>query len=318
MVMVVSILENFLGHSVTHYESKSQVQFDCPMCAQDKGLSDGDGKGNLAVNYSKGVFKCWACWERNNMYGNVIYLIKRFGNQKILKDYLLVAPVTTYTKKDIDDVPDIVELPKGFKPFSKATSYDTQFNEAYKYVKSRGLGKDILDKYNIGFTADDKYKGRIIIPSYDIAGELNYFIARAFEKWVKPKYLNPDAAKELAIFNEHKINWDGTIYLVEGAFDHIVVPNSIPLLGKFVSDKLFHALQMRAKGNIVIALDGGEEERADSLLLYRKLNTLNLYNKIKVVTLKDGYDLSLIHEKYKKQGIIKTIRTATRLSESRL
>ena len=318
MVMVVSILESFLGTPITHYESKSQVQFDCPMCADDKGLPEGDGKGNLAINYEKGVYKCWACWERNNMYGSIPYLIKRFGNPKLLKDYLLIAPQTTYVKRGIEDIPDVVHMPKGFKPFHTASEYDYQYNEAYSYVKKRGLTDKILKKYNIGFTADDIYKGRVIIPSYDIAGELNYFIARGFSKWVKPKYKNPEAAKELIIFNENKINWDGTIYLVEGAFDHIVIPNSIPLLGKFVSDKLYHTLQMKAKGDIIIALDGGWEERKDSLILYKKLNTLKLYNRVKLITLMDGYDLSLIHEKFNRKGIITVLKTAIKLSESRL
>ena len=302
MGMVVSILESFLGDSRFHYENKTEVQFDCPMCAQDKNMPEGDGKGNLAINYSKGVYKCWSCWERNNMYGSIPYLIKRFGNKKILKDYLLVAPPITYKKRTLDDIPDIVELPKGFKLFSKSTSYDTLFDEAYHYLKGRGLTDDILKRYNIGFTAEGKYKNRVIIPSYDIDGELNYFIARAINKWTKPKYMNPDAAKELIIFNENKINWDGTIYLVEGAFDH----------------KLFYTLQMKDKGNIIIILDGGKEEKKDGLLLYKKLNTLNLYNKIKMITLKDKFDLSLIHEKYKKNGILKVLKTSTKLSESRL
>ena len=135
-------------------------------------------------------------------------------------------------------------------------------------------------------------------------------MARAFNSWANIKYRNPDAEKKLIIFNENKVNWDSTIYLVEGAFDHIVTPNSIPLMGKFMSDKLFYTLQMKAKGNIVIVLDGGEEEREDAMVLYRKLNTLNLYNKIRLVDIKDDWDLSKIYEEYGSEMILKYLKSA--------
>jgi hypothetical protein len=56
------------------------------------------------------------------------------------------------------------------------------------------------------------------------------------------KYKNPEAQKEILIFNEYLINWDETIYLVEGAFDSIFIPNAIPMLGKFMSEHLFSVL----------------------------------------------------------------------------
>jgi len=55
---VVEILESFLGKCKRHNESKQQLQFDCPACALEKGKPQGDGKGNLEVNYNKGVFRC--------------------------------------------------------------------------------------------------------------------------------------------------------------------------------------------------------------------------------------------------------------------
>jgi DNA primase len=318
MSMIVSILENFLGEPKTHYENKSQIGFDCPMCAQDKGKYDGDGKGNLAINYQKGVYKCWNCWERNNMHGAIPTLIRKYGTEQNLRDYLLVAPKNEYKKVSKDDVPDIVKLPETYRPFSKSNSYYTNHKEALDYVRGRGLTDEILNRFEIGYTVDGKRKDRIIIPSYSITGELNYYIARAFNKWNKFKYLNPEAKKELVVFNEQKVNWDATIYLVEGAFDHIVTPNSIPLLGKFISDKLFYLLQTKAKGDVILVLDGGEEEKKDAKYLYKKLNTLNLYNRVKVANVKKKMDLSLIYEKFGSKGIIKILRTAHKLKESRL
>jgi len=318
MSIILDILEDFLGEPRKHSEGKSQIGFDCPMCAADKGMYDGDGKGNLEVNYKKGVYKCWSCWDRNNMHGGLAWLIKKHGSKQNYRDYLLVAPKYTRKDDDVIEIPEILKFPEGFKKFSKSSSYDTKYSEAYNYVKKRGLTDTILNKYDIGFTADGPFANRIIIPSYDINGDLNYFIARSFEKWSKLKYRNPDARKELVIFNEQKINWNSTIYLVEGAFDHIVTPNSIPLLGKFISDKLFYELQTKANSKVVIVLDGGEEERADSKILYKKLNTLNLYNKIRLVFIEDDLDLSLIYEKLGNRGILSWIKSAFQYKESRL
>lgn len=322
--MIVNILENFLGTPHSHYEGKHQVQFDCPMCSADKGVYDGDGKGNLAINYEQGVYKCWACWERNNMHGSLLYLIRKYGNKQHVKDYLLIAPqiIKERNKEEVETIID-VKLPESFRKFSESTPYHTNHNDAYRYVKSRGLNDDILNKFNIGYTCDGKHRDRIVIPSYDINGELNYYIARAFHKWNKTKYLNPESDVEAKnkneiIFNEQKINWDSTIYLVEGVFDHIVTPNSIPLLGKFISDRLFHLLQSKATSKVVIVLDGGEVERKDALLLYKKLNTLNLYNRVRIVYLQDKKDLSLIYQEDGAKGIIKNLKKAVKLKESHL
>jgi len=318
MNIIVEILESFLGQPKTHYENKSQVGFDCPMCAEDKGLPHGDKKGNLAIQYEKGVYKCWSCWERNNMHGSIYKLIKRYGTSDNLRDYLLVAPKYVYKKDEDWEPAETLSLPEGFKYLSESTKYDTGYTDAVKYLKGRRITQKIIEKYNIGFTADGRFKNRIIIPSYNEDGEVNYFIARAWAKWAKPKYLNPDAEKEKVIFNEHKINWDSTIYLVEGVFDHIVVPNSIPLLGKFVSTLLLYMLITKAKSDIVIVLDGGEEEKLDAEFLYKRLNTLNLYDRIKIVTLTDGWDLSKLHEERGKEAIVGALRTAYQIKESAL
>jgi hypothetical protein len=323
--MIVNILENFLGTPASHYEGKSQVQFDCPMCAQDKGMYDGDGRGNLAINYQKGVYKCWSCWERNNMYGSLLYLIRKYGNKQHLKDYLLIAPkiIIDSNKKLVDEVIIRVKYPETFRAFSESTSYNTNHNDAARYVLGRGLTPAILKRFNIGYTCDGRRRDRIVIPSYDSNGELNYYIARSWNKWNSVKYMNPEAdveakSKQDIIFNEGKVNWDSTVYLVEGAFDHIVTPNSIPLLGKFISDILFDTLQTKCKGDVVIVLDGGKEEAKDSLILYKKLNTLNLYNRVKVVYPKKDMDLSLIYQEKGANGILRLLRTASKLKESRL
>jgi len=310
--LIVNILEEFLDKPRKHNHEKGQVAFDCPACAADKGLSQGDGKGNLEVNYFKGVFKCWACHQYNDMSGPIAKLIKKYGNKKQLKSYYLIKPEgqPVYHK----ETSDLLTLPEGFTPLTFPRKLDSDYQEAIKYLKSRNIGLDIITRFNLGYTSVGDYAGRIIIPSYDANGDLNYFTGRAFNKRVWPKYKNPDSDKNVIIFNEQKINWDATIYLVEGPVDHIITPNSIPLLGKYISDKLFMALLNNAACDIIIVLD--DDARRDIEYLNKKLNVAQLYGRVRVVFLPEGYDIAKIHEKLGPRGVLKALRKSEIIKES--
>ena len=75
-----------------------------------------------------------------------------------------------------------VRLPKEFIPFkgvSLGLKLTPQFKQAWNYIKSRNITDEMIEKYNIGFCYQGPYENRIIIPSYDINKNLNYFIARS-------------------------------------------------------------------------------------------------------------------------------------------
>jgi hypothetical protein len=310
-MFLIDILEGFLGKSSKHNESKGQLAFDCPACAVE---GDGIGKHNLELNYKRGIFRCWSCMYKNNMHGHVPKLIKRFGNAELLREYLVLKP-DTYENTGAGEYDD-VKMPEGYKKLHDCPKNSPKYHEVMKYLSDRRIGPDIIEKFNIGYTLTGEFKNRIIIPSYDSFGELNYFIARAFSYRTKPKYLNPEAEKQEIIFNEDKINWDATIYLVEGVFDHIVIPNSIPLLGKFVSSKLFNELYNKASANIVILLDADAYD--DSIELYKTLNIGDLHGKIRLCVPLDGYDPSLIYQKWSNHGIIELLKASRKIPESQL
>jgi DNA primase len=308
-----SIFESFLGEPRKHNEETGQIAFDCPACSADKGLYEGDGKGNLEINYNKGVYKCWVCHDTNRMHGQLENLVRKYGTRTHLKEYNLFKPEYNYNgNKDNEKI--IVRLPDGYKKLSDCTDKDYKSDLAKKYLKDRGITDEIIKEFNIGYTITGDFKDRIIIPSYDADGNINYFIARWFlKKKTKVKYLNPNAEKYEIIFNENKVNWDATIYLVEGATDHIVVPNSIPLLGKFIADKLKELLHTKAKSFIVILLDSDAYEDAEKL--YWTLNTADLKGRIKICTPPEGHDPSSIFQYLGSKGIVKLLRNSRQLKQ---
>jgi DNA primase len=285
--LVVDILVSMLGEPHAHYDNKYQISFDCPVCSHDiKGLSKGDGKGNLEINYSQHVFKCWACAETNGTQGHLGKLIDKWGSKKDKEMYNLIRP-DDFEKKEKKY--DKIKLPEGYQKFKDVHPVHIPRREAYNYLKSRGITDDMIEQYDIGFTTEGQFAGRIIIPSYDEKGELNYFIARSWSKSSKVKYKNPALPKETLIFNESRIDWNKDVWIVEGVFDGLFVPNSIPLLGKYVSDLLWEKLYDKCKGRIIICLDGDAWE--DAKKIYYKLSGGRLYGKIDIIKLPLDKDL---------------------------
>jgi hypothetical protein len=311
MSIILNIFKQFLGDPHSHNEDTGQVEFDCPACGENhKGV----GKHKLAVNYKKNIFKCWVCVFENNMHGKVPLLIKRYGNHKLLKEYELIRPDNDSNIKTY--IPKEVKLPKGFTTLNLKNSKKYNFFNAYTYLKNRGVTDEMISYFNIGYTSVGKYKDRVILPSYDEFGDLNFFVGRAWSNYSSPKYLNPEAEKQIIIFNENKVNWDATIYLVEGAFDHLVIPNSIPILGKHLSDRLKQFLYKKAKAGVVILLD--EDAYNDAIRLYIELNVGRLYNKIKLCIPPYNHDPSSIYSEMGNEGIVNLLRTSHKIPENKL
>ena len=97
--LVVDILCDVLGTIRKHDESKGEIGFDCPTCSEEKGSYDGDGKGNLEINYHAGVFQCWSCSQTNGTKGTIRKLFKIFGNKGHQKKYELLIPDENYADK---------------------------------------------------------------------------------------------------------------------------------------------------------------------------------------------------------------------------
>lgn len=285
--LLVELLTDVLGKPHQHYESKGQISFDCPACAEEKGLEKGDGKGNLEINYIKHVYKCWACGELYGTQGPLGKLFDKYSTKKQKKVYELIKP-EELKKVDNDRKPKL-RLPEGFTKFKDSNPRFIPHIEAYKYLSSRGITDEMIEKYNIGYTATGNFAYRVIIPSYNLEGGLNYFVARSFVP-KKIKYKNPTAEKDQIIFNEGSIDWTKDVYLCEGVFDSFFLNNPIVMLGKRLSKLLFETLYYKAEANIIICTD--EDAWADGLKLYHELNGGRLYNKIRIIKPPKGMDVA--------------------------
>jgi DNA primase len=275
------LLRDILGKEKNYYSNRGQISFNCPYC------DDGRGKGNLEINIYKEAYHCWSCGDSDGTHGHLGKLIDILGKKKHKKLYNLLRPESE--QKEIKQKKKILKLPEGFVKFSDSNPIYPIYKQAKNYLANRGITDDIIEKYQIGFCDKGSHSGRIVVPSFNKEGELNYYVARSWDPHTKMKYKNPEAEKDQIIFNENLIDWKKDIYLVEGVFDGFFLENSIPMLGKHLSQLLFDTLYEKSKKNIIICLDGDAFQ--NGLKLYHELNGGKLYGKIKIVQLPKDKDV---------------------------
>lgn len=334
---IYDILVQFLGESKQggYIEGCVSYEFNCPACAEEKGV-DSDGKHNLAVNLSITgaglVYHCWRCGETNHMKGTLANLVKRYGGSELLKKYFQVVEEiknsgmydptlftgTTATVKE----DTFVKLPKTFKKLDLRYIGKGKLAE---YLEKRKITQDIIDKFNIGVTTwdEEKYqdRARIIFPSYDSNGFLNYWVGRDYTGYEKKrKYNNCDADKKKIICFEDKIEWDADIYLTEGIFDAIHIPlNGVPMLGKTIDREctLFQKIYRNANANIIVAIDA-DTDINEVKRIYKLFDYGRLKGRVRYIRPENGKDFGEIFETEGLKGLIGELKNQKTFTEIEL
>jgi DNA primase len=238
------ILINFLGNP---YKSSREYLFRCPKCNHHKR--------KLSVNLDKNVFKCWICDYSGK---NIFHLVRSHGSHIDRQDWKKIANIVDFSEQEKDQH-ITVELPKEFITLT-GKNISPLSVLARNYLKERGITDEQLIWWKMGYCPDGKYANRIIIPSFNMGGELTYFISRSYDSnWIK--YLNPPAEKDF-IFNELYLDWNKDIIIVEGVFDAIVAGNAIPLLGSTLRENSYVFQKIIEKcDRVYVALDSDAREK---------------------------------------------------------
>jgi DNA primase len=242
------------------YQMKNgEHAFHCPFCNHHKK--------KLQVNLETQKWHCWVCNKGGHKIG--ILLRKLNASKQIISEVLKILGDYRGVSKDKEEITKYdVSLPQCYQPLWKKSD-DPIYKNAIHYLKGRGIGSIDILRYSIGFCSSNGYANRIIIPSYDADGKLNYFMARDMFPNSKFKYKNPPMSKDTVCF-EMFVNWNEPIILVEGVFDAIAIRNNaIPLLGKFPSKTLVMRLVEKQVKKIYVALD--EDAKQDAIKLSKFL-----------------------------------------------
>jgi DNA primase len=233
----------------------------------------------MSINLDLNVFKCWICDYSSR---GVHRLVRRFADYNTRKEWEKLDGTidlsatnlldNLFAEEEEEVLNEEIEMPTNFYTLT-SRGHKLTGGRPRKYLKDRNLtGEDIL-RWKIGYCDAGDFAGRVIIPSFNDKGELNYYIARTYENnWMK--YKNPPASKDI-IFNELYIDWGSDLIIVEGVFDAIVAGNAVPLLGSTLREnsKLFKRI-VENDTPIYLALD--DDAKSKELRIIKKLLTFDL------------------------------------------
>jgi hypothetical protein len=235
--------------------SSNGINFDvrCPVCAPNDA-----SKKKLSIRTDNEANHCWVCgWKSRS----IVPLLRKYGSQSQLDQYKQLFGVPGSSAQFLTgekEEQEKIELPKDFQLLAMAPTIDPDVKAAWRYILNRGLTERDAWYFKFGVSSEPKWKRRVIMPSFDVGGNLNYFVARAVDKDKKPKYDNPHVDHRQVVFNEISIDWTQRLTIVEGPFDMIKCPeNSTALLGSDFSEQhdLFGKILMH-NTPVALAMDG--------------------------------------------------------------
>lgn len=273
-VQLISLLDRVLNQSARIRKGHEAVYY-CPFCNHYKK--------KLEVNLDTQEWQCWVCHTAGQ---SIRSLFKRLrANSAHFSELTKIVGEFQFRPRTSDEEKQqILSLPDEFISL-RNPSKSMEYGNAVSYLRSRGVTKCDILRYNIGYCEQGEYKKRVVIPSYDRDGNLNFFSARAY--YDSPmKYKLPPWSKDIVGF-ELFINWNEPITLVEGQLDAIAIRrNGIPLFGTTISDRLRECIVEFGVWRVNIVLDNDALKSA--VRIFDEIEKLKGYDvDVHLITLKE-------------------------------
>ena len=254
----LSILAQHLGNYKTmagqnHY-------FECPSCHHHNK--------KLTIHIEKNVFSCFHCQIKGKSF---LYLLKLAGVSNVAQYKKIFNETRQINITDIDNIfgeEPLIEkkliLPQGYENLFRNIEKEF-YKRAVDYLLQRGLRKEDILKYDIHYSVSEQ---RVLFPSYDKDFNLNYYVARSIQPFENYKYKNARASKRHVIFNEHLIEWNKPLYIVEGIFDAILSrKNAVPILGSNIgTGSLLFKRLLENRTEVIVALDADAKKKVVNLI----------------------------------------------------
>lgn len=266
MSQIVSLLNRVVGNSGRQLKKANEYMYWSPFTSHHKP--------KLQINTQT---QKWHCWVSNQGGHKLYQLFKKLKASKEQFDELtdLVGGFQSLSSNREKVKENIVRLPKEFKHLlSNGNSIIAKHSRVY--LNNRNVSNGDILRYGIGYCEEGMYSNRVIVPSYNSDGELNYFVGRdIYEGGFK--YKNPPVSKDVIGFDLF-INWNEPIILCEGVFDAIAIKrNAIPLFGKTIPKSLKKKIYEKKVKEIYILLD--KDAISDAIKITDDLmkNGINVY-----------------------------------------
>ena len=227
----------------------------CPVCKDAREV-----KKKMVIRLDDGRYHCWVCGSKGT---NVSKLISKLRPDVLPPETVLQL----FNRADVEIEETKLSLPEGAIFLAGTESRDPDILAVKKYLKTRGLSVIDLHRWRIMVAKTGSFRRKVIVPSFDDCGDLNYYVARTINLDDSIKYRNSQVSKEEVVFNEIDIDWKKEVVLVEGVFDAVKCPeNTIPILGSSLSYKsrLYRRI-VQNQTPCIVALDPDLKEKAFKL-----------------------------------------------------
>ncbi len=199
------------------------------------------------------------------------------------REYLDLMDEGRRRRLPIEVRPPCNSLPDGYAPFRlNGSGREAPY---LSYLRDRGLPDLTVGLYRMGYVDSGLLAGRVVVPSFDRVGSVNFWSARSIDPSEPLRYRLPYASKDV-VSNEHMVDWTQPVYLVEGIFDEIAIgPQAISLYGKFLPPLLASRLVEHRPPVVHICLDS--DAPMDARVLMRRLLAYDLPCKVMSLRGKD-------------------------------
>ena len=232
-------------------------------CVNSKCSSFGSAsKKKLCLRVDNEFYHCWVCGLRGK--GLSYFFKKHKPRYHHTASQIFEKKVA---EKEEELAPPVL-LPQGFTMLSLLSKRsDPDLRSCLNYMMSRGFSIKDLWYFRVGAVTTGRFRRRIIIPSFDSEGLLNYYTGRAIDEDAGRKYINPRVKRSEIIFNEINIDWSNELTIVEGPFDLMKAnQNCTALLGSSLSER--HFLFQRIVANktpVLLALDPDAKKKTQDI-----------------------------------------------------
>ena len=231
----------------------SEISVRCPFCGKP-------GKSKMCIIIETDVYHCWVCESKGRGLSKLI----RAVNPSKLEEYH--SKYASRKKKTTEVVEEEfkIELPEDFKMIMKGQKSDPSWRAVTKYALSRGFNKSTLWSFRAGYSNEFEWRRRLILPSFDASGTLNYLTGRSIDPDNKFRYKNLSAPRNSLVFNEIDVDWKKPLLLAEGPLDLVKIKmNKTCLLGSTLNkNSLLFCRIVENRTPVTLILDRDAKKKA--------------------------------------------------------
>lgn len=233
-----------------------------------------DSKKKAGINYKKGVFNCFKTGKGGSFF-SFVKEIKNFNNDSearhwFIRNYFNLNELTNevfllnHIKEN--EIKSALEFPPGTIAFNKTKHY-----EYYDYLKRRHFSDDIIDSLKIFISEFEK---RIIFPTYDTVGNLEFYARRTIDSKNNLRWLNSASQGKNPVWNID--NAGEIIYIFEGIFDAVrLFPRGVAIFGNTLRDGQAKKILSKNPYKIIVVCDGDEPGRYGQRRTANKLSEMH-------------------------------------------